>query len=90
MNYVFTQRLGIHFSSEDVKNPCHFECPHRLSDKLLKSSAASLSLRREVAYITLSSFRVKHLFLLFSARFSLNPADPAACLPLFRVSGGAL
>ncbi len=31
-------RLGIHFSSEDVKNPCHFECPHRLSDKLLKSS----------------------------------------------------
>ena len=44
MNYVFTQRLGIHFSSEDVKNPCHFECPHRLSDKLLKSSAASLFL----------------------------------------------
>ena len=44
MNYVFTQRLGIHFSSEDVKNPCHFECPHRLSDKLLKSSATRLSL----------------------------------------------
>ncbi len=43
MNYVFTQRLGIHFSSEDVKNPCHFECPHRLSDKLLKSSATALS-----------------------------------------------
>ena len=44
MNYVFTQRLGIHFSSCDVKNPCHFECPHRLSDKLLKSSATRLSL----------------------------------------------
>ncbi len=35
-------RLGIHFSSEDVKNPCHFECPHRLSDKLLKSSCDAL------------------------------------------------
>ncbi|PDP91864.1 hypothetical protein CGQ17_12490 [Enterobacter cloacae] len=32
------------FSSCDVKNPCHFECPHRLSDKLLKSSATRLSL----------------------------------------------
>ena len=30
------------FSSEDVKNPCHFECPHRLSDKLLKSSCDAL------------------------------------------------
>ena len=68
MNYVFTQRLGIHFSSEDVKNPCHFECPHRLSDKLLKSSATRLLAHRcEVAYITLSSFRVKRLFSLFSA-----------------------
>jgi hypothetical protein len=50
MNYVFTQRLGIHLSSGDVKNPCHFECPHRLSDKLLKSSAASFSLRAGCAY----------------------------------------
>ena len=41
---VHSLRLGIHFSSEDVKNPCHFECPHRLSDKLLKSSATRLSL----------------------------------------------
>jgi len=40
MNYVCSLRdFGIHFSSCDVKNPCHFECPHRLSDKLLKSSA---------------------------------------------------
>lgn len=39
MNYVCSLiRLGIHLVSEDIKNPCHFECPHRLSDKLLKSS----------------------------------------------------
>ncbi|MCE6962896.1 hypothetical protein K6W81_03270, partial [Enterobacter sp. MW07] len=95
MNYVFTQRLGIHLLSEDIKNPCHFECPHRLSDKLLKSSATRLSAHRcEVAYITLSSFRVKRLFSLFSGILQPpqreNPSDPAACLPLFRVSGGAL
>ena len=50
---MFTQRLGIHFSSCDVKNPCHFECPHRLSDKLLKSScnaALSSPLRGGVYY----------------------------------------
>ena len=44
---VHSLRLGIHFSSEDVKNPCHFECPHRLSDKLLKSSCDAL--QRSVA-----------------------------------------
>ncbi|KEM37872.1 hypothetical protein AB24_4325 [Escherichia coli 6-537-08_S1_C1] len=38
---------------------------------------------------TLSRYRVKHLFLL-SLSSQENPADPAACLPLFRVSGGAL
>ncbi|MFA7936622.1 hypothetical protein ACEODL_06815, partial [Klebsiella oxytoca] len=65
---VHSLRLGIHFSSEDVKNPCHFECPHRLSDKLLKSSAtAAFAHRCEVAYNTLSSFRVKRLISLFSA-----------------------
>ena len=49
---VHSLRLGIHFSSEDVKNPCHFECPHRLSDKLLKSScdAAFSSLSRGGVY----------------------------------------
>ncbi|WP_207105393.1 hypothetical protein, partial [Citrobacter telavivensis] len=64
---VHSLRLGIHLVSEDIKNPCHFECPHRLSDKLLKSSAASLffSAARGV-HNTLSRFRVKHLF-----RFSL-------------------
>ena len=92
MNYVFTQRLGIHLLSEDIKNPCHFECPHRLSDKLLKSSATRLSAHRcEVPYNTFSSFRVKQLFFAFLCwRSSLNPANPAACKPLFRVSGGAL
>ncbi|PCM59180.1 hypothetical protein CP911_24050 [Klebsiella quasipneumoniae] len=76
--------------SEDIKNPCHFECPHRLSDKLLKSSAASFFAAARGVHITLSRCRVKHLFC-FSLRGShRNLADPAACLPLFRVSGGAL
>ncbi|MEZ0533402.1 hypothetical protein, partial [Enterobacter sp. KB-221C9] len=64
---MFTQRLGIHLLSEDIKNPCHFECPHRLSDKLLKSSAASLFAAARGVHITLSRFRVKRLFSLFSA-----------------------
>ncbi|WP_336997174.1 hypothetical protein, partial [Leclercia sp. M50] len=92
MNYVFTQRLGIHLLSEDIKNPCHFECPHRLSDKLLKSSATRLSLT--VARSRILRFphsESSDYFALFSAGYSsLNPADPAACVPLFRVSGGAL
>ncbi|WP_220384509.1 hypothetical protein, partial [Klebsiella variicola] len=62
-------RLGIHFSSEDVKNPCHFECPHRLSDKLLKSSAASFFAAARGVHITLSSFRVNPEF----QDFSLQP-----------------
>ncbi|EOB5857624.1 hypothetical protein ACWM4X_003184, partial [Escherichia coli] len=68
-----------------------FECPHRLSDKLLKSSAASLffSAARGV-YNTLSRYRVKHFFAFLFRNSQENPADPAACLPLFRVSGGAL
>ncbi len=59
-NYVSLLRLGIHFLSEDIKNPCHFECPHRLSDKLLKSCCDALeALCREVAYIyAFPSFRV--------------------------------
>ncbi|RAZ63455.1 hypothetical protein, partial [Enterobacter cloacae] len=66
-----------------VKNPCHFEFPQRFSDNFLKSSAASLFAASRGVHITLSRFRVKRLFSLFSA-------DPAACVPLFRVSGGAL
>jgi len=38
-----------------------------LSDKLLKSSAASLFAAARGVHITLSRFRVKRLFLLFSA-----------------------
>ncbi|MGH2339513.1 hypothetical protein ACRB9V_22450, partial [Salmonella enterica subsp. enterica serovar Paratyphi A] len=65
-----------------------FECPHRLSDKLLKSSATRLSAhRREVAYITLSSFRVNPDFQDFSLQ-------PTGCLceviHIRRVDGGAL
>ena len=70
MNYVFTQRLGIHFSSEDVKNPCHFECPHRLSDKLLKSSATRLSLT--VARWRILRFPLSESTLKFRI-FSLQP-----------------
>ncbi|RTO33223.1 hypothetical protein EKN67_16880, partial [Enterobacter hormaechei] len=85
-------RLGIHLVSEDIKNPCHFECPHRLSDKLLKSScnaAFSSSLRGPVYYVFLiQSQAIIFTFLCWCS--SLNPAVPAACKPLFRVSGGAL
>ncbi|WP_206746635.1 hypothetical protein, partial [Escherichia coli] len=51
-----------------------FECPHRLSDKLLKSSAALLffSAARGV-HNTLSRYRVKHLFLLSLPEFSGEP-----------------
>ncbi|WP_285196482.1 hypothetical protein, partial [Klebsiella pneumoniae] len=67
-------RLGIHFSSEDVKNPCHFECPHRLSDKLLKSSAASFSLRRGVCILRFPAAE--------STRFSgfFSATEPAVCV----------
>ncbi|PAN95673.1 hypothetical protein CIW61_22615 [Enterobacter cloacae] len=85
---MFTQRLGIHLLSEDIKNPCHFECPHRLSDKLLKSSCnAAFAHRCEVAYITLSSFRVNPLFQDF-----FSSTDRAVCevIHIRRVDGGAL
>ncbi|WP_440531300.1 hypothetical protein, partial [Serratia ureilytica] len=48
------------------------ECPHRLSDKLLKSSElGAFACQLEVAYITLSSFRVNPNFQDF---FSFFPA----------------
>ncbi|MCR4460145.1 hypothetical protein, partial [Pseudescherichia sp. L3] len=66
-----------------------FECPHRLSDKLLKSSATRLSAHRcEVAYITLSSFRVNPQFqdfLLFN-----QPGSSCEVIHIRRVDGGAL
>ncbi|HAS1755945.1 TPA: hypothetical protein I4G56_19290, partial [Enterobacter asburiae] len=82
----------IHLLSEDIKNPCHFECPHRLSDKLLKSScnaALSSPLRGHVYYVFLIQSQAI-IFAFLCRRSSLNPANPAACKPLFRVSGGAL
>ncbi|MGU3486566.1 hypothetical protein, partial [Enterobacter bugandensis] len=85
---MFTQRLGIHLLSEDIKNPCHFECPHRLSDKLLKSSCnVAFAHRCEVAYITLSSFRVNPLFQDF---FSSTDRGVCEVIHIRRVDGGAL
>ncbi len=67
---VHSLRLGIHFSSEDVKNPCHFECPHRLSDKLLKSSCDAL--QRSVARWRILHFPLSESTLNFRI-FSLQP-----------------
>ena len=75
MNYVFTQRLGIHLLSGDIKNPCHFECPHRLSDKLLKSSATRLSLT--VARWRILRFPLSESTLIF--RF-FSSTEPAVCV----------
>ncbi|MEB0867219.1 hypothetical protein VC897_22295, partial [Citrobacter youngae] len=50
-----------------------FECPHRLSDKLLKSSAASLFSAARGVHITPSHYEVKHLISLSSPEFSVEP-----------------
>ncbi|TGC20421.1 hypothetical protein CQJ27_26525 [Escherichia sp. E1130] len=48
-----------------------FECPHRLSDKLLKSSAASLfSQRRGGVHNTLSPLQSQAFFCFSLLRFS--------------------
>ncbi|MDF1211106.1 hypothetical protein P1T68_18935, partial [Escherichia coli] len=44
MNYVFTPETWYSFFRLATSRIRIFECPHRLSDKLLKSSAASLFL----------------------------------------------
>ncbi|MFP5598042.1 hypothetical protein, partial [Kluyvera sichuanensis] len=68
-----------------------FECPHRLSDKLLKSSAASLFVSGAgCAYYAFPLESQAFIFAFVSRDSQENLADPAACLPLFRVSGGAL
>ncbi|WP_433961501.1 hypothetical protein, partial [Escherichia coli] len=46
MNYVFTLETWYSFFRLATLRIRIFECPHRLSDKLLKSSAASLFLSR--------------------------------------------
>ncbi|WP_265511485.1 hypothetical protein, partial [Providencia rustigianii] len=71
------------------------------SDKLLKSGATflleidsvfiNLGRCREVAYITLSSVRVKHFFyLIFSDSLAAGSVSIALCVGLFPVSGCAL
>ncbi|NYY78137.1 hypothetical protein DMI69_07345 [Escherichia coli] len=65
-----------------------FECPHRLSDKLLKSSCRGFSQRRGVCIIRFP-LQSQAFILLFCRNSQENPLTPA-CLPLFRVSGGAL
>ncbi|TGB58790.1 hypothetical protein CRT22_06345 [Escherichia sp. E5028] len=69
-----------------------FECPHRLSDKLLKSScdAAFSSLSRGGVYYAFLFQSQAFIFAFLCRNSQENPADPAACLPLFRVNGGAL
>ncbi|OSE46578.1 hypothetical protein R530_22150 [Salmonella enterica subsp. arizonae serovar 50:r:z] len=64
-----------------------FECPHRLSDKLLKSSAAALFSAARGVHITLSSFRVNPE----CQDFSLQPTG-CLCevIHIRRVDGGAL
>ncbi|MEY1437614.1 hypothetical protein AB7Z54_16295, partial [Providencia manganoxydans] len=77
------------------------ECPHRLSDKLLKSVATlsfdinRLGRCRELAYNTLSSSRVKLFFRLFFSESLAAFAMPFGLAITFRVSsssvsGGAL
>ncbi|EPL8026107.1 hypothetical protein PP696_003715, partial [Providencia stuartii] len=77
------------------------ECPHRLSDKLLKSVATlsfdinQLGHCREVAYITLSSSRVKLFFRLFFSESLACLRYPVGLAITFSVgsssvSGGAL
>ena len=75
---MFTQRLGIHFSSEDVKNPCHFECPHRLSDKLLKSSCDAL--QRSVARWRILRFPLSESTSFFRS-FLFQPGGLFAVVP---------
>ncbi|PQN02696.1 hypothetical protein C5023_28290 [Shigella flexneri] len=68
-----------------------FECPHRLSDKLLKSSALRFfSAARGVCIIRFPATESIIYFCFFCRNSQENPADPAAYLPLFRVSGGVL
>ncbi|MEQ5564484.1 hypothetical protein ABN335_11310, partial [Providencia rettgeri] len=73
------------------------ECPHRLSDKLLKSVAAFLYENQpfgrccEEAYITFSSVRVKQFFAFsFSESLAAVSVFIALCVVLFPVSGCAL
>ncbi|PWF31249.1 hypothetical protein C5K14_04760 [Shigella flexneri] len=50
-----------------------FECPHRLSEKLLKSRALRFFSAARGVHNTLSRYKVKHLFLLSLSEFSGEP-----------------
>ncbi|MFE4111436.1 hypothetical protein, partial [Kosakonia sp. YIM B13611] len=62
MNYVFTRETWYSFFVRGRQESSHPECPHRLSDKLLKSGAASLFAAARVANNTLSRCEVNCLF----------------------------
>ncbi|RSE06853.1 hypothetical protein EGT84_05610 [Atlantibacter subterranea] len=67
------------------------ECPHRLSDKLLKSSAASLFVSGAGCVYYDFPPQSQALIFAFPCRTPRRDfADRPACSPLFRVSGGAL
>ena len=73
MNYVCSLRDLVFIFRLATLRIRIFECPHRLSDKLLKSSAASFFAAARGVHITLSRCRVKHLFLLSLPEFSGEP-----------------
>ncbi|WP_238881434.1 hypothetical protein, partial [Klebsiella pneumoniae] len=62
------------------------QCPHRLSDKKEQLRRA-LALCREVAYITLSSFRVNPFFRIFLCN---RTGCLCEVIHIRRVDGGAL
>ena len=91
MNYcLVTLRLDIFLPLRWLISSC--ECPHRLSDKLLKSSELRAFVwQLEVAYITLSSFSVNRLFHSVAAVFNLSrPGYFVMLFTLFPVDGAAL
>ncbi|PKH19156.1 hypothetical protein CIG19_20675, partial [Enterobacterales bacterium CwR94] len=68
---------------------CPVECPHRLSDKLLKS-VATFSCGAGCVYYAFRFASQAFNSLFLTGRMTQHPADTVACKPLFRVSGGAL
>ncbi|RRF81993.1 hypothetical protein EAO22_27685 [Klebsiella pneumoniae] len=61
--------------------------PHRLSDKLLRAVATRFSALSQVAYITLSSFRVNPFFRIFLCN---RTGCLCEVIHIRRVSGSAL
>ncbi len=92
MNFNTCSLLRLDIFCVRIRGYQSCECPHRLSDKMLKSSATSgLTVCCEVAYITLSSFRVNFFQKFYSGENSGSSLlNTALRKPLCRVSGGAL